>query len=186
MTDSANFVNLPKFHKTMNLINQELYKSKEDFIIHFKKTYSDPYPPAWIVSEVLPFGIITNIYNNIKDKKIKKKISQSFGLQIAPFQSWLTIVTLTRNTCCHHSRVWNKQNTIRPMSPKKMTYPWITLQTDPLRVYYNICIIKYFLDIISPNNDMLQKMKTLFANYPEIDLNALGFPQEWESEPLWR
>ena len=27
MTDSANFVNLPKFHKTMNLINQELYKS---------------------------------------------------------------------------------------------------------------------------------------------------------------
>ena len=67
-----------------------------------------------------------------------------------------------------------------------MTYPWITLQTDPLRVYYNICIIKYFLDIISPNNDMLQKMKTLFANYPEIDLNALGSPQEWESEPLWR
>ena len=186
MTDSANFVNSSKFHKTMNLINQELYKSKEDFIIHFKKTYSDPYPPAWILSEVLPFGIITNIYNNIKDKKIKKKISQSFGLQIAPFQSWLTIVTLTRNTCCHHSRVWNKQNTIRPMSPKKMTYPWITLQTDPLRVYYNICIIKYFLDIISPNNDMLQKMKILFANYPEIDLNALGFPQEWESEPLWR
>ena len=73
MTDSANFVNSSKFQKTMNLINQELYKSKEDFIIHFKKTYSDPYPPAWIVSEVLPFGIITNIYNNIKDKKIKKK-----------------------------------------------------------------------------------------------------------------
>lgn len=37
MTDSANFVNSAKFHKTMNLINQELYKSKEDFIIHFKK-----------------------------------------------------------------------------------------------------------------------------------------------------
>ena len=73
MTDSTNFVNSAKFHKTMNLINQELYKSKEDFIIHFKKTYSDPYPPAWILSEVLPFGIITNIYNNIKDKKIKKK-----------------------------------------------------------------------------------------------------------------
>ena len=72
------------------------------------------------------------------------------------------------------------------MSPKKITHPWITLQTDSLRVYYNICIIKYFLDIISPNNDMFQKIKTLFANYPEKDLNALGFPQGWESEPLWR
>jgi len=50
----------------------------------------------------------------------------------------------------------------------------------------NICIIKYFLNIISPNNDLFQKIKTLFANYPEIDLNALGFPQEWENEPLWR
>ena len=67
-----------------------------------------------------------------------------------------------------------------------MTHPWITLQTDSLRVYYNICIIKYFLNIISPNNDLFQKIKTLFANYPEIDLNALGFPQEWENEPLWR
>ena len=67
-----------------------------------------------------------------------------------------------------------------------MTHPWITLQTDSLRVYYNICIIKYFLNIISPNNEMFQKIKTLFANYPEIDLNALGFPQEWENEPLWR
>ena len=57
-----------------------------------------------------------------------------------------------------------------------MVYPWITLQTDSLRIYYNICIIKYFLDVISPNNDMLQKMKTLFADYPEVDLNALGFP----------
>ena len=59
-------------------------------------------------------------------------------------------------------------------------------KTDSLRVYYNICIIKYFLNIISPNNDLFQKIKTLLAKYPEIDLNALGFPQGWESEPLWR
>ena len=186
ITDSANFVSSTKFQKTIDLIDHELRKSKEEFIIHFKETYSDPYPPAWIVSEILPFGIITNIYSNIKDKKIKKRISQSFGLQIAPFESWLTIVTLTRNACCHHSRVWNKHNTIRPMIPNRMVYPWITLQTDSLRIYYNICIIKYFLDVISPNNDMLQKMKTLFADYPEVDLNALGFPQGWENEPLWR
>ena len=186
ITDSTSFTNSVKFIKTMELIDHELRKSREDFIIHFKKTYSNPYPPAWIVSEILPFGIITNIYSNVKNKKIKKRISQTFGLQIEPFESWLTIVTLTRNACCHHSRVWNKQNTIRPMVPNRMTYHWITLQTDSLRIYYNICIIKYFLDIISPNNDMFQKLQALFTDYPEIDLNALGFPQGWENEPLWR
>ena len=38
-----------------------------------------------------------------------------------------------------------------------------------------MCIIKYFLDIISPNNDMLDKMHNLFSKFPEIDLAALGF-----------
>ena len=68
---------------------------------------------------------------------------------------------------------------------KGMIRPWISLSSDKRRIYYNICIIKYFLDIISPNNDMLNKMMTLFYNYPEIDLGALGFPKGWENEPLW-
>jgi len=186
MTDASNFTNIAKFNKTMDLIDNELRKSREDFIVHFKSTYSDPYPPAWILSEILPFGIVTNIYSNIKNKKIKKRMSQSFGLQIDPFESWLTIVTLTRNACCHHARVWNKQNTIRATIPNRFTRPWISLPTDSLRIYFNICIIKYFLDIISPNNDMLAKLRWLFADFPEIDLKALGFPQGWEMEPLWQ
>lgn len=185
MTDSRNFIDARKFQHTMDLINNELRRSREDFIVHFKQTYSDPYPPAWILAEVLPFGVITNIYSNIKAPRIKKRISQKFGLQVAPFESWLTIVALTRNSCCHHARVWNKQNTIRPMMPNRMTGRWITLTTDALRIYFNLCIIKYFLNIISPNNDMKDKIQALLSAYPSIDINAMGFPRGWEAEPLW-
>lgn len=66
-----------------------------------------------------------------------------------------------------------------------MTRPWIAIPSDKRRVYYNMCIIKYFLDIISSNNDMLDKMHDLFAKFPEIDLVALGFPAGWEQKPLW-
>ena len=138
-----------------------------------------------MLTEILPFGVITNVYSNIKNKKIKKRIAQSFGLQVAPFESWLTIITVTRNSCCHHARVWNRTFSIRATMPIRMSRPWISLPTDPLKVYFDMCIIKYFLDIISPNNDMLAKMHTLFSNYPEINLAALGFPNGWESEPLW-
>ena len=44
---------------------------------------------------------------------------------------------------------------------------------------------KYFLDIISPNNDFKDKLLSLFAAFPEIDLNAMGFNAKWEAEPLW-
>ena len=168
------------------LIEEELNRSKEDFVTHFKEIYSNPYPPAWILMEVLPFGVVTNIYANIKNKKLKKRISQSFDLQVAPFESWLTIVAVTRNSCGHHSRIWNRVFSIRATIPVRMTRPWLLLKTDPLRVYFDMCIIKYFLDIISPSNDMLSKMQSLFAEYPEVDLRALGFPSgNWQDEPLW-
>lgn len=186
MTDSVNFINHTKHIQTMKLINDELRRSREDFIVHFHETYSDKYPPAWMLSEILPFGVMTNIYGNIKNIRIKKKVAHSFGLQVAPFESWLTIVTLTRNSCCHHARVWNKQNTIRPMSPNKVIYPWITLDTDMLRIYYDMCIIKYFLNIISPKNDMTEKIKSLLLGFPEIDIAAMGFPTSWCNEPLWK
>ena len=34
---------------------------------------------------------------------------------------------------------------------------------DALRIYFNLCIIKYFLNIISPNNDMKAKVDALLA-----------------------
>lgn len=171
MTDCANFTNQAWFSKTLKLIEDEYSHSREDFILHFKETYSNPYSPSWILSEILPFGVMTNI----KDKKIKKRIAQSFGLQAIPFESWLTIVALTRNSCCHHARVWNKQNTIRPTMPNVVPLPWITLRSDPLRIYFNLCIIKYFLNTISPGNDMKEKVQTLLTSFSEVDVSAMGY-----------
>lgn len=102
------------------------------------------------------------------------------------FESWLTVIAVTRNACGHHSRVWNKQNAIQPAIPIRPAGEWITLPTDSMRAYFDLCIIKYFLNVISPNNDMQSKLTWLFIRFPEIDLKALGFPQGWETEPLWR
>jgi hypothetical protein len=55
-----------------------------------------------------------------------------------------------------------------------------------LSVSFDLCIIKYFLDIISPNNDMKAKIDALLLAYPSIDISAMGFPRGWENEPLWR
>ena len=134
---------------------------------------------------VITLGSVNMYYRNLKDKGLKKQIAKRFCLHAPVFESWLSVLTLTRNACCHHARVWNKVNKIIPNDMRGMTRPWITIPADKRRIYYNMCIIKYFLDIISPNNDMLDKMHNLFSKFPEIDLAALGFPVGWEQEPLW-
>lgn len=186
MTNQDNFKDLGKFKHTLELIESEVNHSREDFILHFKQKYCEKYPPTWILAEILPFGVVTSIYSNIKKPRLKKAVAQRFGLQVSPFESWLTIVTLTRNSCCHHARVWNKRNTIRPTIPHHIDFSWITLATDPLRIYFNLCIIKYFVNVISPSNDMTTKLKMLLSAFPEVDSAAMGFPRDWEKEPVWK
>ena len=186
MTDVSMFANEDKFNRTMTLVDKELNNSKEDFILHFKKKYSNTYPPAWMLMEILPLGIVTRIYENIKSNALKKKISGYFNLPVPMFISWLTVITLTRNSCCHHSRVWNKTNAITTLSMKKMLRNWLNEQPNQQKVYYNLCLIRYFLNVISPANNLKEKLVNLFQQYPSIDLTAMGFTKGWELEPLWK
>lgn len=185
MTDNALFANTDKFMRTMNLVNKELNNTKEEFIMHFKESYLNPYPPAWMLIEILPLGVVTRIYENLADNNLRKKIALRFGLTVPVFSSWLTIITLTRNACCHHARVWNKENAISPKMPRKLNGKWINSKISPKRIFFDICIIKWFIDSISPDNDMLEHLQSLMALYPMVDISAMGFPKNWLEEPLW-
>ena len=186
MTDPSCFYDSSVFAKTLQLVNNELSKSREDFIEHFRNTYSDPMPPAWMLAEILPLGVLTKIYGNIKSNQIRKEIAREFSLTIPVFKSWMTIITVTRNNCCHHARVWNRTFALRSLSMRRMSLPWISSPVNQQKVFFSLCVIKYFLNIISPKNDMTSKLVKLLSDYPNIDINAMGFVANWEQEPLWR
>ncbi len=186
MTDETMFANNDKFRRTLELVDKELRNSKEEFILHFKEKYCNPYPPSWILVEILPLGVVTRMFENLASHTLRKKIAARFGLTVPVFTSWITVVTLTRNSCCHHARVWNKENAISPMIPRKLNGRWIGSDISAKRIYFNICIIKWFIDVISPNNDMLEHLQSLLAEFPMVDIRAMGFPSgNWQDDPLW-
>ncbi|MCC8117552.1 MAG: Abi family protein [Bacteroidales bacterium] len=179
MTTPSVFANSSVFEHTMSLVDKEYRHSKEEFISHFKNTYANPYPPAWILVEILPLGVLTRIYENIADITLRKEIAMRFELPMPVFASWLTTLTLTRNSCGHHNRVWNKLNSIQPKKPKKLKRNWINNTTAVNRIFYNISIIKFFIDIISPTNDMKSHIIDFFTAYLMVDIRAMGFPPNW-------
>ena len=162
MTDVSMFASEEKFNRTMALVDKEMKSS-----------------------EILPLGVVTRIYENIKSNQLKKSIAGYFDLPVPVFISWLTVITLTRNSCCHHSRIWNRLYAVNPMIAKKMKRPWINTEVSPRKVFYEICIIKWFIDIISPQNDMKGHLQKLLADFPMVDIRAMGFPDRWDEEPLW-
>ena len=117
LTDSSYFLDSSKFNETMRAISKEYSKSKEEFILHFKRTYSEPYPPSWILGELLTIGNVNAIYRNIKQNRIRKRIAKRFGLPINVFESWLTVIAVTRNACGHHQECGTNRMLFNQQSP---------------------------------------------------------------------
>lgn len=141
-----------------------------------------------MIAEILSLRTLYRIYKNIKCKHIKKSSALQFGLQPKAFESWIMTIAGLRNICCHHARLWNRTLVISPALPQHTTHTWISNpeNIDIQRIYFRLCMIKYLLASISPNSDFKEKIKRLLYEYPLIDIQAMGFPSDWESEPLWR
>ena len=187
MTKPEYFKNTDYFNTTLTFIRNEYDKSKEEFIIHFKSKYSDPFPPAWMIAEILPFGNLSYIYSNLKSERVKKIVAKHFGLQAPVLSSWILVLSNLRNLCGHHARTWNRELAINTSNPAHTAHPWIDAsKISPKRMYYRICMIKYLLYTVSPENKFKAKLKALMEKYPSIDISAIGFPSDWEQEPIWQ
>jgi abortive infection bacteriophage resistance protein len=54
-----------------------------------------------------------------------------------------------------------------------------------MRIFYNICILKWFVDELEPDNNFREQLEDLLAEYPTVDIRAMGFPDNWREKPLW-
>lgn len=187
ITKPEYFANMDKFNQTLAVIEKELASSKEDYIEDFRRNYVESYPPAWMITEVLSFGNLNYIYSNIASNRLMKRIAGYFGLKPQVFTSWLTVLANLRNMCCHHARVWNRDFMLNPAEPRKTLNAWVdTSKIDKKKIFYRLCIIKYFLASVSPNNNFNEKIADLLTLFPSIDITAMGFCRDWQKEHLWQ
>lgn len=187
ITKPEYFANPEKFKQTLAIIDKELTSSKEDYIDDFRLNFIEDYSPAWMITEILSFGNLNYIYSNIASNRLMKQIAGYFGLKPQVFTSWLTVLANLRNMCCHHARVWNRDFMLNPAEPRKTANVWLNApNVDKKRIYYRLCIIRYFLVSVSPENNFNEKLLDLLADFPSIDIAAMGFSQNWECEDLWK
>ena len=178
-----------KFIENMNAVDRELQRSKEDFIKEHHLKYDRPvFPPSWKTLELASFGTLSKLYYNCNDTKTKKRIARQFNLpQHEVLESWMRSLTVLRNCCAHHSRIWNRRLSNAPQLSVPLRGPWIdTKGIDGNKLYAIMCCINYWLDSMGCNDIFKRKLKSLISVYPSVDVAAMGFPRGWESEPLWQ
>lgn len=185
-SDSAHFTSLAKHTATVANLKAELDRSDDDQILRFKNIYSDPFPPAWMTLEVSSFGTLSMLFKLLKPNLTKRKIANFYGISDSVFESWLHSIVYVRNICAHHSRLWNKTLRIQPLFPRKTAHTFISSPVRSDRVYYVLCIIHYLLKTVNPSTSFASRLKVLLAEFPNVDIAAMGFTKDWNEEVFWQ
>lgn len=173
-------------------IDAFIFNCNDDFIKHYKTKYNSPKrPPSWMCFEIMSFGQVLSLYQNLDDsKKCKIDIAKYFGLmKTKDLIQWMRAFRIIRNICAHHGRLWNKSIPANVwLNPQNMLNPFITIYPqNPNRnkIYASICCIQYLLNIIEPANTFGSDLKIIMQQKSQNESKAMGFPTGWENEVFW-
>lgn len=162
-------------------ISKEKERSNEVFIKHIREKYNSDELPIWALVEILSFGTLSKFFA-LLPKCIKKEIISSFGLilDVEIFQNWLIALTLIRNTCAHHSRIWNRCFTPAFKYPKKMK-DFLKPSVKTNQIFFALSVML----VILKDSGLKDEITLLLKKYPKIDERKMGFLPDWQGLCPW-
>ena len=169
----------------LEALEKEVQRSDETFIKHLTATYSEALPPLWAVCEVMSLGLLSRWYANLKPMATRTAIASVYGLDQRVFESWLHHLTLIRNACAHHSRLWNREFSVTPMLPQRPLVLAAQFQTRSRKFYNSLLILLHCMDRIAPRHHWRRRLVGLIDHHT-IPVATMGFPADWKSKTLWQ
>lgn len=80
---------------------------KNAAIKHYYDNYNTPaQPPVWTVLEAMTIGQLSRLFSDLHLDH-RKTVAAKFGYDESVLVTWLKSLTILRNVCAHHGRMWN-------------------------------------------------------------------------------
>jgi abortive infection bacteriophage resistance protein len=170
---------------------------RDEFVDHHYAVYGGKLP-IWVLTDVLDFSDLSKLYAGFKSSD-QKVVAEWFGVSLPPtstksqrrrwrdnppLANWLEHLTVVRNICAHHGRLWNRLLTLVGTSPRVRHLPvFDSLPADQMqveRVNGTICVITYLLDAASPGHSWRAKVddlvSTWFSRFKLRKTSEMGYP----------
>ena len=173
---------------------KEVKRSNEEFINHYFGKYSEPaFPPSWMTLEVVSMGTLSKLFSALdRNNSSSRTIAKDLGLyKVEILKNWLHALSSLRNTCAHHSRLWNRRFTIGLQFPYRTTKPFLSkeevAEIRDNKLFGYLSVILYLIQFISPNSSFKTSLLELLNKRPKlVKLKDMGFPEDWYNYTLWK
>ena len=168
------------------MLSNTVSRSSEVFIRHFRN-YDEALPPLWVICEVMTLGQLSKWYSNLTHGRDRNAIAHVYGLDEVNLTSFLHHLSIVRNHCAHHARLWNREFTFAWKLPRRKpaSLPANFNRVDGKRLYNTLVMLAYLMDRINPNS-WKNRLNNLFVKHPEVGSRAMGFPEDWRQLPIWQ
>ena len=168
-------------------LETEARKSQETFLQHHYQKYDETLPPLWAVVEMMTLGQLSKWYGNLRHGADRNAVAHHFDMDETNLTSFLHHLSIIRNLCAHHSRLWNREFTFtfRLPSHRPAALAASLNPQDGRRLYNTLAVLAWLLDRISPQHHWKQRLKTLLVQHA-IDPQRMGFPAGWERMDIWQ
>lgn len=184
--DPANFH--PQFNhvKWIAGLRDETTRSSDAFVGHFQANYAGyPALPIWMTTELISMGSLSFLYKGMTSAD-KNVVAAAFQLHPKRLQDWLHVLTYVRNVCAHHSRLWNRELSIRPqVMPEPEWQAPLMPRRD--RIFCILLMLRYLL--AQTGNGVAWRDACNALLLPIVANSrwraAMGMPATWLHHPFW-
>lgn len=183
---AANFH--PQFNhaKWIAGLRDETTRSSDAFVGHFQANYTGyPALPIWMTTELISMGSLSFLYKGMTSPD-KNVVAGAFKLHPKRLQDWLHVMTYVRNVCAHHSRLWNRELSIRPQAMAEPEWQ-APLMPRRDRVFCILLMLHYLLTQSGSGvawRDACNALLLPLAAIPRWRV-AMGMPVNWMNHPYW-
>lgn len=164
-------------------------RRQESYARHYALTYQQPdLMPSWAMLEEISLGELSHLYKGLARDKDKKSIANGFDLFPPLLESWLHTLTVIRNICAHHARLWNRELGIKPAYPTQKDFSWpsyLNKDHPHTRIAIVFSILHHMMQRVSPDTGWHNRLFSLFDEFSDISLKSMGLPDDWKEDEFW-
>ena len=163
-----------------HFLNSEDYKhaltilDKERVVSRDKKRYNRKFAPAWKAIEFMSFGIVIQLFNNLKDKDgiLRCKISRYYNINSPKqFSDYMDAIRRLRNSCAHGKVIFDYKvpGALPNVEPVKLNSSQITNLSG------TFAVLKYMIRQVSVNRlyDLCNDVKNAFDKVNNTEVKAI-------------
>lgn len=175
----------------LSIADRQLEECREQWLTDFLDEWEGPVP-TWMAVEAWSFSVVSRLYQ-ILHQNDRAAIASQFKVNPQTFASWMRACATVRNSCAHHSRLWNKPLIDQPIVPK--TWEAKDVQhiggnrQSETRVYAIAAVSAYLLQFIGGSSSWKSAFKEVVNTFPDqcqLSLSHAGFPADWQNQAIWQ